>query len=82
MTKQFKTITTNKLNFNEITDIVYNELLLNTPNIKYIKIHINFLKNDIKQEKFFFFKIRNDIDRYTFRNYLYNKFQKFSVKYR
>lgn len=81
MTKQFKTITTNKLDFNEITDLVYNDLLLNTSNIKYIKIHINFFNNKKKIERFFFFKVKNDIDRYKFRNYLYTKFKKFSIKY-
>ena len=38
MTKQFKKFTACKLEFGELTDLIFNELLIKNANVKYIQI--------------------------------------------
>ena len=82
MNKNFKQIITNSFNTSEITDLIYNDLLVNNPEAKNIKIIVHFYsKNQLLIEDYFFFKNRAALSRYTFHNYLYTNYKNFTNKY-
>jgi len=75
---------TKKLDYTEIAKIVdtlYDDILINQPCFKCIKIVVKFYdKNNVLLRPYLFLKGRENITRYKYFNYLFNKLNSFAKK--
>lgn len=77
----YKHLITDTLKFNEIVDIIYDNLLTENKDAKYVKIRIHFIVNNNTIKRVFFYRQKSSVDRYLYNIFLYQTYNNFKEKF-